>query len=215
LTSRLIFTLIPVSLIYGLAAALAFRRLSDEASIRVTINRMMAHVLEFRLFLDSPALVLRAQRDLARENLRLLRLILLPCATVAVIFIALYPQLDALYGHAPLNVGEPSIVTAQFHEAATLEAPVGIVVETPGVRNTHDREVSWRVRPLGRTTGELKIRYEGGTLTKRIVAGDGLVYASFSSPAIKLQYPRTTVLGANWMVWFFIISTATAIGYKQ
>jgi len=210
----LIWTLIPVSLIYGLAAALAFRGLSDEASIRVTIDRMMAHVLEFRLFVDSPALVLRAQRDLARENLHLLRLIILPSATLAVIFIALYPQLEAIYGHGPLKVGEPSVVTAHLNEAATLEAPVGITVETPGVHSTHDGEVSWRVRPLGRTTGELKIRYRGGTLTKRIVAGNGLVYATFSSPGIRLQYPRTTILGANWMVWFFLISTATAIGYR-
>ena len=78
---------------------------------------MMAHVMEFRLFLDSPALVLRAQRDLLRENLHLLRLILLPCAILAFIFIVLFPQLDAMYGHAPLPVGEPSVVTAHTRRA--------------------------------------------------------------------------------------------------
>ncbi len=119
----MIWTLLPVSLIYGLTAALVFRRFSDQALIRAAINRMIAHVMEFRLFLDSPALVLRAQRDLLRENLRLLRLVLLPSAILAIIFIILFPQLDAMYGHAPLQVGEPSVVTAQLIGDAVLEAP--------------------------------------------------------------------------------------------
>ncbi len=210
----MIWTLIPVSLIYGLAAALVFSRFADEASIRVTSNRMIAHVLEFRLFLDSPALVLRAQRDLARENLHLLRLILLPCMILAIIFLILFPQLDAMYGHAPLRVGEPSVVTAAIDDDGVLEAPAGIVVETLGVRSIHDRNVSWRVRPLGLTAGELKFRHDGRVLTKQIVAGSGLIYG-FSSPKIKLHYPRISVLGVNWMIWFFLISTTAAIGYRR
>jgi hypothetical protein len=218
----MIWTLLPVSVIYGLAAALMLRRYSDQALIRATINRtinrMMAHAMEFRLFLDSPALVLRAQRDLVRENFRLLRLVLLPCAILVLIFTILFPQMDAMYGHAPLPVGEPSIVSAQLIGDAVLEAPAGIRVETPGVHVIHDRQVSWRVRPIGRIAGELKVLCDGRVLTRQIVAGGGLIYGwklPFSSPAIEIRYPRTAVLGANWMVWFFLISTASAIGYRQ
>src|SRR5580698_10562418 len=118
----MIWTLLPVSLIYGLAAALVFHRFSDQVSIRQTINRMMAHVMEFRLFINSPALVLRAQRDLLRENFHLLRLILRPCALLALLFIILFPQLDAMYGHAPLAVGAPAVVTARLAGDAILEA---------------------------------------------------------------------------------------------
>jgi hypothetical protein len=210
----LIWTLIPVSAIYGLAAALVFVHFTDRASIRRTTNRMIAHVMEFRLFLDSPALVLRAQRDLLRENLHLLRLILLPCAILALIFIVLFPQLDAMYGHTPLKAGERAIVTAHVREDSTLEAPPGIEVETPGAWNVHERQISWRVRALGRVSGELKI----GSVTKRIVAGGGLIDGwriPFRSPEIEIQYPRAAVLGVNWMVWFFVISSATAIGYRR
>ena len=214
----MIWTLLPVGVIYGLAAALVFRRFSDQVSIRKTINRMMAHVMEFRLFLDSPALVLRAQRDLLRENLHLLRQILLPSAILAIVFIILFPQLDAMYGHAPLQVGERSVVTVRLSGEVVLEAPAGIEVETPAVHVIHDRQVSWRVRPLGRTSGELKLRHDGRVLTRQIVAGSGLIYGMrlpFSSPAIEIRYPRTSVLGVNWMIWFFLISTAAAIGYRQ
>jgi hypothetical protein len=214
----LTWTLIPVGVIYGLATVLVLRRFSDRVSIRRAVNRMMAHVMELRLFLDSPALVLRAQRDLLRENLHLLRLIFLPCAIMAMIFIVLFPQLDAMYGHAPLKAGERSIVTAHLGEDAVLEPPAGIIVETPGVRSLHDRQVSWRVRAFGRTSGELKIRYSGRVLTKQIVASGGLIYGMripFSSPQIEIQYPRNTVLGANWMIWFFLISSVAATGYKR
>jgi len=210
----LIWTLIPVSAIYGVAAAFVFVRFSDRASIRSTTNRMMAHVMEFRLFLDTPALVFRAQRDLLRENLHLLRLILLPCAILALIFIVLFPQLDAMYGHTPLKAGERAIVTAHAREDSILEAPPGIAVETPGAYNVHERQISWRVRALGRVSGELKI----GSVTKRIVAGGGLIDGwriPFRSPEIEIQYPRAAVLGVNWMVWFFFISSAAAIGYRR
>jgi hypothetical protein len=214
----MIWTLLPIGVIYGLAAALVFRRFSDQLSIRKTINHMMAHVMEFRLFLDSPALVLRAQRDLLRENLHLLRLILLPSAILAIVFIILFPQLDAMYGHAPLQVGERSVVTVRISGDAALDAPTGIEVETPAVHVIHDGQVSWSVRPLGRTSGELKVRRDGRVLTKQIVAGGGLIYGwklPFSTPAIEIRYPRTAVLGVNWMIWFFLISTAAAIGYRQ
>jgi hypothetical protein len=214
----MIWTLLPVSLIYGLAAALVFRRFSDQISVRQTINRMMAHVMEFRLFINSPAVVLRAQRDLLRENLRLLRLVLSPSAILALVFIILFPQLDAMYGHAPLAVGEPSVVTVSLDGDAALEAPAGIAVETPGVRVIYDRQVSWRVRPIGRTAGDLRIRSDGRVLTRQIVADGGLIFGwklPFTSPEIEIRYPRTVVLGVNWMVWFFLISTAAAIGYRQ
>jgi hypothetical protein len=214
----MMWTLLPVSLIYGLLAALVFRRFSDQASIGGTIKRMMAHVMEFRLFINSPALVLRVQRDLLRENVHLLRLMLLPCAILAFVFIILFPQLDAMYGHEPLRVGEPAVVTARLEDDAVLEAPAGIEVETSGVHVIHDRQVSWRVRPIGRTAGELKVRYDGRVATRQIVAGGGLIYGlnlPYSSPAIEIHYPRTVVLGVNWMIWFFLISTVAAIGYRQ
>lgn len=214
----MIWTLIPVSIVYGLAAVLLFRRCSDEVSIHRTVNRMMAHVLEFRLFLDSPALVLRAQRDLLRENFHLLRLILLPCVILAILFIVLFSQLDIMYGHAPLKAGERSVVTAQLSGDAVLEAPAGIEVETPGVRSLHDKQISWRVRPLGRVSGELKVRYPNHVLTKQIVSGSGLIYGlrlPFTTPEIEIHYPKTKVLSTNWMVWFFLISSASAIGYRR
>ena len=208
----MIWTLLPVALIYGFAAALAFGRFADESLVRASINRMIAHVMEFRLFIDSPALIFRAQRELLVENFRLLRLVLLPGGVMAFIFVMLFPTLDAMYGHAPLPAGQVSVVSAHVADG-TLEVPAVIRVETDGVRSASDHEVSWRVRPLGRVNGELRV----GLLTRRVVAGDGIVYgwrAPFVTPGIEIAYPARVILGMNWMVWFFLISSLAALGFR-
>jgi hypothetical protein len=221
------FLLLPLfSAIYGLAAAVLFRRFTNRARIRRTVDLITAHLMELRLFLDSPALVLRAQRDLLRENLKLLRLVFIPAAISLLIFLALFPGLDTMFGRAPLPVGEPSVVTFHVPGAAVptlaMEVPPGIEIQTPGVRIIHDREISWRLRPLGRTSGDLKIHYLGRVLQKRVVAGAGLIYGwsiPFAQPAIEIRYPRATIFGLSWMVWFFAISTTVgaigAIRYRR
>ena len=59
----------------GLLAIVVFRACSDQDAIRRASNRLMAHLMEFRLFIDEPALIIRAQRDLLIDNWRLLRLL--------------------------------------------------------------------------------------------------------------------------------------------
>lgn len=216
----MIWTLIPAGILYGLIAALVFRRFNDRDTTRRTVNRMIAHVLEFRLYLDSPALVFRAQRDLLRENLHLLRLITLPCAVMAALFILLFPSLDTMYGHVPLRPGEPSVVTLQLENSLappSLDVPAGIRVETPGMYVVHDRQISWRIRPLGNSSGILTLLYGGNKHTKQIAAGSGLLYGwqpPFVHTPIDIRYPARSILGANWMVWFFLLSTVAAVAFK-
>src|SRR3984885_11655361 len=152
--------MILIGILYGIIAVFIFRRLADESSIRRTVNRILAHVMELGLFIDSPSLVFRAQRDLLRENLRLLRLTILPSAILALLFVVLYPPMNTMYGRAPLPIGEPSVVTIQMKDAAMpaveLQAPDGMIVETPAVRVLHDHQISWRVRPVRAITARLK-----------------------------------------------------------
>jgi len=199
--------MIYVSVIYGVFAVLIFRRFTERAAIRRSVNRILAHVMGLGLFLDSPGLVFGAQRDLLRENVRLLRLVMVPGLILAVLFMPVY----VLYGHGPLPVGEPSVVTIQMRDEVMppvqLEAPEGMVVETPGVRIVHDRQISWRVRPARQSSGDLKFHVEN-----RVVA------ASFflRDPAIRsieIRYPQATILGWSWLFWFAGISSVSAIAF--
>jgi hypothetical protein len=203
-----VITLVLVSAIYGVVAALVFRRFTNRASIRRSMNRILAHTMELGLFLDSPGLVFRAQRDLLRENARLLRQVILPGAIVALLFSLLYPAMDAFYGYAPLPPGEPSVVTIQMKDAmmppVELEAPLGMAVETPGVRSLHDRQISWRVRPLRETSGDLRFRVENRVVTAGFFLRDPAIRS------IEIRFPKSTILGFSWLVWFFLISSVSA-----
>ena len=167
--------------------------------------------MELGLFLDSPMLVFRAQRDLLRENLRLLRLVALPGSILALLFGLLYPPMNAIYGHAPLPVGEQSVVTIQMKDATMpavqLEAPDGIAVETPGVRVLHDHQISWRIRPLRSTTADLKFRLEHRVVTPGFFFHDPVIRS------IEVPYPEASILGLPWLGWFVLISSVSALTF--
>jgi len=229
-------TLLPVSVLAGIAMLLVFRRASDQAAVRRAKNQATAHLLEFRLFMDEPRLILRAQRDLALANLRFMKLMLRPVLVLAVPTALLLVELDAFYGHAPLPAAQPAIVTAHLQRDPTavsveLTAPTGIAVEGPGVRIPAAREVSWRIRPLAAAAGSLKLLCGDRVLTKTVAAGAGVHYLSerrsslaafFWHPTeapitageidwIEVRYPAARILYLHWLVWFFAVSGITAL----
>ncbi len=228
--------LIAVSAAWGCITVWVFRRWSNRAALRITINRIVAHALELQLFLDEPGLVLRAQRDLVRANLQLLRHIAVPALILAAPFLLLIAQLEALYAHAPLRIQEPAVITVQLKSGepmpdVQLRAPSGIFVETPPVRIPAANQISWRLRPTRAFSGDLEIVRAGGVLTKSIVSGRGVrrlnedragVGAFLLDPieppisdsdisSIRLNYPPATLLHVHWLVWFFGISSGAAV----
>ncbi|HYA17449.1 MAG TPA: sulfatase-like hydrolase/transferase [Bryobacteraceae bacterium] len=183
--------LIPAGAVCGLLSALLFRSFSSQGT-RQTLDRAIAHVMELRLFIDEPSLVLKAQRDLIREDARLLRQIALPVLLSALLFgIVIWP-LDRICGHGALPAGRAVVVTAGV-DSAELEAPAGVVIETPGVRIAGAHEVSWRIRPKQPFRGNLGARGAGGRLYH-----------------VDVPWPRATILGINWLVWFFAFSFLAA-----
>jgi choline-sulfatase len=183
---KALITLVPLSALCGFLTALVFRRFAP-AGTKQTVNRILAHILELRLFLDEPRLIFKAQRDLLRENLRLLSQIAIPCLIAAPLFALVIWQADRVYGRGPLAAGEPVVVTAQGD--VQLHAPAGLIVETPAVHVRRTNQVSWRVRPT---------RPFSGTL-----------------PGFEIPWPRATVLGVSWLVWFFGISSLSALFLKR
>jgi arylsulfatase A-like enzyme len=191
---RVLATLAPLSALCGIATAFVFRRFASSQTRR-TVNRILAHVMELRLFLDEPRLVWNAQRDLLRENLRLFGQIAVPSLIVAPLLGVLIWQADEVYGRAPLRAGEAVVVTARVKAGdlaqVRMEAPAGVAVETPGVRIPRLHEVSWRIRPLRPFSGHLQVNAD--------------------VERIDIPWPRATVFGLSWMIWFFGISSVCAL----
>jgi hypothetical protein len=239
LGAEALWSLIPISILAGLAMVFVFRRWSDRQAIRLTINRMLAHMMEFRLFVDEPTLILRAQRDLLVQNWHLLVLLLRPSLILVAPFAVLLAQLNAYYGRAPLRVGDPAVVTVQLENVKRgamprllLKAPAAIAVETPGLHIVSEGQISWSIRALRDASGDLAVIGPNRADTKSIAAGSGIHYLSerrVSSLAaflmhplerplsnsefawIEVRYPSATIVRWPWLVWFLLVSSGTAI----
>jgi hypothetical protein len=151
----------------------------DRAAVRAAGKCLHARLLEMRLYSSEPALMWAAQKALLRDNLRWLALMLPPALVLALPLAWLFMQLDSIYGRGPLPVGAAAVVTVQLKSAlqpadaaSTLQAPPGIVVETPPVRVFAERQISWRIRALRPVHGNLRLVLRGRAIEKYIAAGE-------------------------------------------
>ncbi len=222
----------------GFASWSFFRRRSDPARLSGAVNGIVAHLFELRLFAHEPVLVMRAQRDLLVANFHFLRQVMAPSLILLLPFAILLVAMDSLFGKAPLQVGKLAIVTLDVCQSvgrrslkAQLDAPPGIVVETPPVHVLSLSQISWRLRPIRAARGDLRLRYGGRVITKSISSEPGIQWLSdiragsvwrflrhpselpFSSSAmhsVSVSYPAATIFHVNWLVWFVVASLAGA-----
>jgi hypothetical protein len=171
------YGLVAVSAISGALLILIFRSTSNQQGLRVVKSRIIGQLLEVMLYRDELGVVLRAQVGILRDNLRYLLYALVPLAFMVVPIGFLYSQIDLRYGHRPLKVGERFIITVKLGpeagplEEASISAPAGLTVETPGLRMPAEREVSWRL--MGSQPGryELHILAGGREYAKTVAIG--------------------------------------------
>ena len=225
----------------GVVSLWTFRRWSHPAKLRAAIGRVIAHLFELRLFGDEPVLVLRAQRDLLVANAEVLRQAAIPSLLLFLPFAVVLTAMEGFFGHAPFRPGTPATVTLQYGRAfgarsslPRLSASAGWEIESPPLRVPAASQISWRVRPTRALSGQLQIIFNGRNIRKSISSLSGLQWLSdtrggsavefllhplempFSGEdfnSISMQYPRATVLGLNWLVWFSLASIAGALGF--
>jgi len=171
-------SLLPLAVLASALMLWIFALTSKPDAIRRAKQLLQAYLLEMRLFGDEPALVLRAQAHLLRANARYLGLMLVPVLCAGIVLLPLLAQMERFYGRGPLQLGQTALFTVQlsgpvdFNSAPPrLEAPSGILVETPAVRVAAENRVVWRIRAESETSGVLRASFAWGTVEKQIEAG--------------------------------------------
>jgi hypothetical protein len=169
----------------AVAALRAFARFTDAAKIRTAKRQIKASLYEMRLFLDEPAVLLRAQKRLLTANLRYLGMMLLPLAIIAIPMFLLMTGLDAVYGNRALIPGEAAVVTVDVRSSVDLESTVpaieatpGLAIETPVVRIPAEHRFCWRIRAVRAGSSSLRVLLDGGVFEKSVRAGAGFTFLS-------------------------------------
>ncbi|MBN2198272.1 MAG: hypothetical protein JW747_00315 [Candidatus Aminicenantes bacterium] len=167
-----------MSLLTGLLLLLIFRLASDQKAIRLTKDRIKAHLLEFRLYKDSLAATGRAFGGILLRNLRYLGLTLKPLLVMIIPLALILIQLNARFGYRPLEPGEAFILKVKTAEGTNpLETDISIapssayVVETPPLRIAEEREVNWRLRAVAGGRQTLTLMLNDSLLSKTLDVG--------------------------------------------
>ena len=232
-------SLVPISILTGIGTLLVFRRASDQAAVRRAKSLVTAHLLEFRLFMDEPRLILKAQRDLIVANARFMKLMLRPVVVLALPMALLLAAMDAFYGHAPLRIGD-----ASYRHRANEARRYIAGIESARRDCRRDSAGSCARRPSGElahpaAAGDQR-RVGAGACrialsAKSISAGAGMHYLSERRGSlqnlllhptepplsdteidwIEVRYPAATILRLHWLIWFFAISAVTALALRR
>ncbi len=241
------WSLAPLSILIGAVLLWFFGRVSNQKEIREARRRLQACLYELRLFVDEPRLVWRAQIALLRANFRYLALMLYPVVLLTIPMVLIFAALEPFYGKMPLRPGSATVVTIKMAYPLNpslpppiLQGPPGVSVETPAVRVLGEREVSWRIRALRPTAGDLRVVLPTEIIKKSVVSGTAprllserrvrAIWNLLLHPTearlpegavewIEVRYPSRSIgwlgLHLHWLVWFFVLSMVTALLLKR
>ena len=195
---------IPVSVF----ALLVFKRFSNQDRIAAVKDKIFACLFEIRLFNDDLGAILRAQKEITGHVLHYQFLSLKPMLWILPPVVLIMVQLHGFYGFRGLQPGESVVVVAtvspnavEHGEDLRLEAPDGLVVETPGVWAEDLRQAAWRVRAEKPGDYELSVVHAGTPHEKRIRVTDRTVRLAPERPDRsffgQLEWPSEPPLEAD------------------
>ena len=125
-----------ISVAYGIACTLVARKLANHDVIRTAGRRFVAHLLELRLFMDDPVLLLGSQRNLIAAYAALLRALVLPALAVVILSVPLLYALQNWFAKAPLPLNCPAVITVHLQRMfdVSLTTPSEVRIDTDAVR---------------------------------------------------------------------------------
>ena len=223
-----------VLMVHALAIAViavtVYALVSNQRIIKQRKNRMIARLLEIRLFHEDPIAVLGSFRRVLGGILSYMGASLKPLLILVPVILVWVAHLAGWFEWRPLAPGEAAVVTLKLNpgvspvaQPASLEAPAGFAVETPAFRSLAINEISWRIRAQQPGRGALHLTAAASTAEKEIVAGTTLAKVSpekvrdgfwsrvlspwepslgKDSPfsEIRIAYPRRTLKFFGWEI---------------
>jgi len=189
------WSLFLISGLGGILLVWIFGKVSNQAAIQKTRNRLSAELIGLRLFKDDLKVFFGIQFQVLAWTLKYLRHSLVPMLIVMVPAMIILIQLNLHYGARPLRVGEQALVKVKLRSldalanggGIALQAPANIKIEAGGVSIEEAREISWRIR--GASPGRFNLVVNDGneTVTKQMVVGG------------RLQGVSTLRTGEHWL----------------
>jgi hypothetical protein len=181
------WSIIGISCLSGILLVWIFGKVSNQAAIKRTRDRLSTELIALRLFKDDLRVFFGIQFQVLAWTLRYLRHSLVPMIILMVPALIILIQLNLHYGSRPLRVGEQTLVKVKLRDLSalargaeiSLEAPVNLKIETQSVRIEEMKEVCWRVR--GALPGRFDLIVNDGNVSVKKNAAVGGPWEGVSS----------------------------------
>jgi hypothetical protein len=167
-----------LSLLTALLMLLVYRLTSNQQGIRAAKDKIIAHLLEVRLYRSDLSISFRAQGKILWYNLKYLGHSARPMLVMIVPLVLALIQIDQWFGYETLHPGEAAIVKVRLKEGyqpsleeVSISPSPGLTVETSPLRIDREGEVDWRLRAVEPGNWDLTFVVNNQALTKRIVIG--------------------------------------------
>jgi hypothetical protein len=173
------------ALAIAVLAVVVYALVSNQRVIKERKNRMIARLLEIRLFHEDPIAVLGSFRRVLSGIVAYMGASLKPLIFLLPVVLVWIAHLAGWFEWRPLVPGEATLVTLKLKpgvspvaQPASLEAPAGFAVETPAFRSLATNEISWRIRALQTAGGDLHCDAADLHEHKEVVANTALAKVS-------------------------------------
>ena len=195
-----------ISILTGLFMLWVFKRVSNQNGIRITKNRIKAHLLAIRLYKNDAILSLQSMGLLFKENGRYLLYALKPMLVLSLPVMIIVIQVGSRYGYQSANINEPLLVHVQvakdvdMRQVALFAPSDDIRVEKPPLYIPPRSEIYWRIYPLEAGVWTLTFSYRNHNISKKIVSGPKQHLSApkrVSASIESLLYPAESVLSSD------------------
>ena len=168
-----------VSAITGIVMLFVFKWTSNQKKIKQAKDKIKAHILEIRLYKDSPRVIMRAFGKILRYNTAYLILAIVPLLIVFIPVVLILVQLSFRYSYRGFSSGDRFILQAQLRPGVdinkvSLESPESLLQETPALLILAENQINWRLRVEKPGEWKLALLYGGQKHKKEIIASDRL-----------------------------------------
>ena len=205
----------------ALFALWIYKMVSNQAAIRDAKDKIIAYLLELRLYRDDLRVLLRAEGRVFANIGRYLAHSLLPMVLMLPVFLLLLIQIESRFAFRGLTADEEALVTVGVASdqpvsrlPVKLDAGSGLRVATPALRADASGEIYWRVQSVAPGSHSMKLRI-GDEQADHIISGEGsaaMTMAYRASDMRTLLYPRAAALPSNGPVRTLAIDYPRASG---
>jgi len=238
-----------ISLLTAILMLFIYKKTSNQSGIKEAKNLIKGYLLEIRLFQNDFGIFLGGLKRLLSANLRYLAYNLKPLLVMIVPIFLLLAQMNLWFGYRIPQPDETLLLKVEFNQAVEVdrldlqvEAPPGVIVDSPPVRIIDENEVDWRLRIVELRGGQLVINNGGEMYAKDIslppsrlarvsaIRVNQNIWEQLLNPGekplpreaeikkIEVLYPSARLnlfgLKIHWLVAYFVLSIIFGFGLK-